>query len=50
MIVYDWDFIYGAGIGVLIADKATCAEEEIEWGVASMFLIFMVMFEKPKNV
>ena len=50
MIVFDWDFIYGAGLGVLIADQATCEEEEIEWGVAFMFLIFMVMFEKPKNV
>ena len=50
MIVFDWDWIYGAGIGVLIADAATCEEEEIEWGVAIMFGIVMITFEKPKNV
>jgi len=50
MIVFDWDWIYGAGIGILIADAATCEAEEIHWGVAIMLGIVMITFEKPKNV
>jgi len=47
MITFDWTWMYGAGIGIVIADKESCEEQGIHWGFCIMLGIVMMIFEKP---